>query len=96
MIRYENLPKAYTETLTILNHINIDDYKKIPPKLIATFQKYKDPNYKFQFIKGNFDEQHLLYETQVILAILFRDYWSTPYQRDVIKSKEQKDKSKPQ
>lgn len=88
MVDINNIPRAYTETLTILNNISIEEYKKIPSKLIDMFIKYKDINYEYTITEANFEKQPILEETKIILAILFKDYWATPKQKDKIKLKE--------
>jgi len=40
----------------------------------------------------SFEEQKLLEETEAILANIFRDYWSTPYQKERIMAKESFDR----
>lgn len=88
MVDINNIPRAYTETLTILNNIDIEEYKKIPSKLIDMFIKYKDTNYEYRIREADFEKQPILDETKIILAILFKDYWATPEQKYKIKLKE--------
>lgn len=56
MVDVNNIPRAYTETLTILNNINIEEYKKIPSELIEMFIKYKDINYEYTIRETDFEK----------------------------------------
>ncbi len=91
MVDIHKIPQAYTETLTILNNINIEEYKKIPSELIDMFIKYKDTNYEYTIKETDFEKQPILEETKIILAILFKNYWATPNQKEKIKLKENYD-----
>lgn len=49
-----------------------------------------DKDYEFEIEPHKeFKELELLEETKAILANIFRDYWTTPYQRERIIAKEQ-------
>ena len=91
MVNIHKIPQAYAETLTILNNINIEDYKKIPSELIDMFIKYRDTDYEYKIKETDFEKQPILEETKIILAILFKDYWATPEQKEKIKLKEKYD-----
>ena len=91
MVDIHKIPQAYTETLTILSNINIEEYKKIPSELIDMFIKYKDTNYEYTIKETDFEKQPILEETKIILAILFKNYWATPNQKEKIKLKENYD-----
>lgn len=91
MVNIHKIPQAYAETLTILNNINIEDYKKIPSELIDMFIKYRDTDYEYKIKETDFEKQPILEETKIILAILFKDYWATPDQKEKIKLKEKYD-----
>ena len=85
MIKKENLPKAYTEVLEILNNISKEEYKKVPKELIELYELKKDKQYKFEITYfEDFENQKILDETKAILAVLFRDYWATEKQREKI------------
>ena len=70
MVDIHKIPQAYTETLTILNNINIEEYKKIPSELIDMFIKYKDTNYEYTIKETDFEKQPILEETKIILKLL--------------------------
>lgn len=91
MVDIHKIPQAYAEILTILNNINIEDYKKIPSELIDMFIKYRDTDYEYKIKETDFEKQPILEETKIILAILFKNYWATPDQKEKIKLKEKYD-----
>ena len=79
------LPKAYVEVLEILKYIPIEDYNKIPYEIIENMKLNIDKEYKYAVTHfDNFQEQEMLKETEMILAVLFRDYWATEEQRKKI------------
>lgn len=89
MINHLLLPKAYVETLEILKYIPIEDYNKIPTEIIENMQLNSDKEYIYTVTCfDNFQEQKMLKETEIILAVLFRDYWTTEEQRRKILEKE--------
>ena len=90
-IEYSN---AYTEVLEILKYVKKEDYEKIPKEIINIFKKQSNKNYNFKFdITKKINDQEILYKTKIILAILFRDYWATDRQKEIILSKEKFDRS---
>lgn len=69
--------KAYREVLEVLKYIPKEDLNKIPKEVLELFKKEEDKNYIFSLDKSiEFKEQILLYETKVILAYLYIDYWA--------------------
>lgn len=88
-IEYSN---ALCEVLKILEYVDIDDYKKIPPGLIQTFYTYANWNWNFKYdVNKTLDEQHVSKVSKAIIANLFKEYWATPYQKERIKAKEDYD-----
>ena len=84
--------KAYVEVLEILKYIPENEYKKVPLELIYNMQREADKEYKFEVTNfENFQEQKLLKETETILAVLFRDYWASKEQRQIILENEKND-----
>lgn len=79
--------KAYTEVLEIINHFFEDEYKKIPREKIDFFEKNKDKDYNFQ-INPNADlaEQNISQNANAILVSLFRDYFATDNQKEILKN----------
>ena len=85
MINKEMLPKAYVEVLEILKLISKDDYEKIPKYIIENMEKEKDISYKYEVSYINdFLNQKMLKETEAILAVFYRDYWTTEEQKKKI------------
>lgn len=91
----ENYHKAYKEVIEILKYVPQESVNKIPKTMLETFEKKMDKDYVFNVdINKTFEEQNLLEETKDIFAVIFRDYWATPYQRERIKAKEKYDRQK--
>lgn len=91
----ENYHKAYKEVIEILKYVPQESVNKIPKTMLDTFEKKMDKDYVFNVdINKTFEEQNLLEETKDIFAVIFRDYWATPYQRERIKAKEKYDRQK--
>ena len=89
-IEYAN---AYSEVLEILKYIPEEDYHKIPKDKIALFEHNANKEYYFNYNpEKTLNEQNVSKIEKGIIAILFRDYWATPMQRDKIISKQQKDR----
>jgi len=84
---------AYSEVLEILKHISQEDYDKIPKEKIMLFQNNYNKEYNFTYdMNKTLDEQNVSKKAKTIIAILFRDYWSTDIQREKIKAKEEYDR----
>lgn len=91
----EKYHKAYKEVIEILKYIPQESVNKIPKTMLKTFEDKMDKNYIFNVdTNKTFEEQNLLEETKVIFAIIFREYWATPYQKERIISKEKYDRQK--
>ena len=76
---------AYSEVMEILAHIPKNDYEKIPIEYINFLENEKDKNYCFVYdVNKTLDEQNVSKEAKTIIAILFRDYWATPHQKEII------------
>ena len=89
-IEYAN---AYSEVLEILKNISKEDYEKVPSEKIDLFEKNANKNYNFQYDTNlKLDEQNVSKRTKAIIAILFRDYWATPEQREKILAKQNYDR----
>ena len=80
-----NYKKAYTEVVEVLKYVPNEELKKIPQEIIQALNEFSDKNYEYKIDKSvPFENQILLDETKSILAVLFRDYWATDYQREQI------------
>ena len=89
-IEYAN---AYSEVLEILKNISKEDYEKLPSEKIDLFEKNANKNYNFQYDTNlTLDEQNVSKRAKAIIAILFRDYWATPEQREKILAKQNYDR----
>ena len=67
--------KAFSEVNEIINHLEEDIYKKIPSKLIEKIIENKDNDYKTNInFNKSINDQKLLEETRVILALIYRDF----------------------
>lgn len=76
---------AYKEVLEILKYISLEDYNKIPSKKIYLFKTYANKDYNFKYDpQKTLDEQNVSRLAKGIIAILFRDYWATPIQKEKI------------
>ena len=91
----DNYAKAYKEVIEILNFVPKESVDKIPETMLEVFKTKMDKDWDFKVdINKSFDEQNLLDETKAIFAIIFRDYWATPYQKERIEAKERYDRQK--
>ena len=91
----DNYPKAYKEVIEILNFVPKESVDKIPQTMIDTLKKKMDETHDFKVdINKSFEEQNLLDETKAIFANIFRDYWTTPYQKKKIEAEEKYDRQK--
>lgn len=80
-----NRPNAYTEVYTILQELNNEEYKKIPPPIIEAIQENMNKEYEYKIEEElELKEQPMLPETKAILFNLFRDYLATPKQKEKI------------
>lgn len=86
---------AFYEVLEILKYINIDDYEKISPDLIKTFQTYANWDWNFEYdVNKTLNEQNISKITKAIIANIFKDYWATPHQKEKIEAKEKYERKK--
>ena len=77
--------KAYTEVLEIISHFSEDELNKIPQSEIDFYNENKDNNYQFT-IDPTIDlaEQNISREANAILVSLFRDYFATEKQKQIL------------
>lgn len=87
--------KAYTEVLEIINHFSEDEYKKIPKEKIDFYEKHKDRKYDFKINPNiNLAEQNISRKANAILVSLFRDYFATAKQKEILKNLLQQNQEK--
>ena len=91
--------KAYVEVLEIISHFSEEDFKKTPKSEIDFYNENKDNEYEFK-INPNIDlnEQNISREANAILVALYRDYFATENQKQILekllKQNEQKEEEK--
>lgn len=86
---------AYSEVLEVLNHMSKEDYNKIPKDMLEMFQNNCNNEYRFRYdLNKKFEEQEISRRAKLILAILFRDYWATTYQKEKIIAKQNYERQK--
>ncbi len=77
--------KAYTEVLEILKYFPNDEYEKIPKEKIKFYKENMDKNYSFSINpEVDLSEQKISEETNSILVGLFRDYFASEKQKEVL------------
>lgn len=91
-LEYSN---AYSEVLEILKYISKEDFEKLPNNLIKLFKDNANKDHIFFYNPNKtLIDQNVSQTTKYIIAILFRDYWSTPVQKEKILAKESYDFNK--
>ncbi len=91
MVNQKIMPKVYKEVYEIVKHVPEEDFNKIPKEILEKIHAEMDKEYEYYIDFDNFQNQEMLYETQLILAMFFRDYWATEEQKRKIKAKERYD-----
>lgn len=77
--------KAYTEAFEIITHLNEEEYSKIPKEKIEFLKKHRDLNYNYKINpKEELSNQHISKEANAILITLFRDYFATEKQNNIL------------
>ena len=91
--------KAYVEVLEIIKYLPEEEYKKIPTEKIEFYKNNMDKDYEF-IIDPTLDlsEQNISKETNAIIVNLFKDYYATDEQKEIIEKilalNEKKDEQK--
>ena len=73
---------AYKEIYEILKIFPKELVEKIPASKIDYIKKNMDKDYEYNVTVETFDGKTMLDETAAILAVLFKNYWATPKQRE--------------
>lgn len=95
MEQYDNYNKAYKEVDTILSYMPEENVNQIPLNMRNMFKEKMDKSHEFTIDETKpFESQVMLPETMAILANLFRDYWATPEQREMIIQSEKEEAAK--
>lgn len=92
MDKYSN---AYAEVYTILEYLDEEEKKKIPPQVLEAIEQSRNKEYIFD-IEDDIElkDQILLPETRAILFNLFRDYLSEPWQKEKIIKMQREEKER--
>lgn len=82
-IKY-NWECAYKEIYEILKIFPKELVEKIPASKIDYIKKNMDKDYEYNVTVETFDGKTMLDETAAILAVLFKNYWATSKQRELM------------
>lgn len=75
----KEINKAFAEVSSIIKHMDKEMYVKIPKGFIGLIENNKDKEYKVNIdYTKSINEQKLLQDTRVILALMYRDYFCSP------------------
>lgn len=91
----DNRRNAYTEVYAILQDLDEEEYKKIPPEVIKAIRENRNLEYDFELDDDlELKEQTLFPQTKAILFNLFRDYLATPEQKQKIIKMQNEERAK--
>lgn len=77
--------KACTEVLEILSHFSEEDFSKIPSDKIEFFKQNCDKDYDYKIDpEVDLDKQYISEEANAIIIGLYREYYATEHQRNVL------------
>lgn len=83
-----NYAKALAEIDDIIKYADNKSKEKISKEFIEFVKDNKDKNYKTKIDpQKKIEDQDILYETKVILASMYRDFWATEEERNVLDRK---------
>ena len=86
---------AYSEILEILKHISKKEQEKVPSNMIKMFKANASENSNFAYNpKKTLQEQNVSEIAISIIAILYRDYWTTKEQRQKILNYQNREREK--
>lgn len=90
----ESYRDGFAEVDMILNYVDEESSEKIPESF-KKFIKENKSNYIAQINPDKaLNEQNLLYETKVILSVMYRDFWSTEEEREKLITEEKEELQK--
>lgn len=88
-IKYAN---AFSEILEIVFNLTEQEYKKIPKKFLQFIEENSNPEYEFNYDSSKtLEEQNVLPETKIIIAIICRDFLVDKEEKERIIQKEKKE-----
>lgn len=92
MERYRN---SFSEVYIILQYLNKEELNKIPQEVLEVIEENKNEDYCYNINEDLvLNEQEMLPETKALLFNLFRDYLSTPIQKEKILKMQMEDRIK--
>ena len=78
--------KAIVEVLEVIDHMEPDVTRKIPPEVIKALIQRMDAKYNFVYDESkNLSEQNLSADAQTLLATIFIKYLATPEEKKQFK-----------
>ncbi len=79
--------KVYTEVMEIISHLPREEYLKIPKNQIKFYTENMDKEYVYKIDPEiELSKQNISKETNAILITIFRDYFATDKQKDILNS----------
>ena len=82
MHKYAN---AFEEAYVILQYLDKEDFEKIPKELLKVIDENRNKDYEYEMNDEiDIENQEMLVETKALLFNIFRDYLSTPEQKEKI------------
>ncbi|MEG0873337.1 MAG: hypothetical protein RSE00_05215 [Clostridia bacterium] len=72
---------ACTQITEVLQHLNIQDYKKIPQEEIDYYKGNSDLEYSFVYDR---DKNNISKEAKAIILVLFRQYFASDKQNTIL------------
>lgn len=80
--------EAAVEVLDILNHMDKNDYNKVPAKFINMLEESASKDYvcKLDYSK-RLIEMDLSEETKALLSVMFRNYWCPEERREAYENR---------
>lgn len=95
MIITQNYRNSFMEVYKILNTLEDDDFKKIPQDVISVIYQNKNEEYDYYLNDElSLQKQPMMPETKAILFNIYRDYLSSPEQKEKIKKVQKKERWK--
>lgn len=89
-LRYRN---AFKEVDEILKHTDIYLVNEIPKKFIYFLRANMNNDYEFNVQEGlRLNKQKLSEEANNILALIYRDYWSTEEEKEEFRKKDEEER----
>lgn len=80
--------EAAVEVLDILNHMEKEDYNKVPAKFINMLEESASKDYVCELdYSKRLIEMDLSEETKALLGVMFRNYWCPEERRDAYENK---------